>query len=204
MPVYLTAISLTLILLSVAILLFARKPNKTKSTPTDEEPDRSHTDRKCRKRSAGHYVAPVFCLLLTAALWGSLLSAHIRGMELNSTVQDFIKGFTVTPMEDRLPDDIGHTLIIFYRYDCNDCHQTLPAIQEALKDYPVFYINSRSTQGEALREEYPISFVPSLVYITADQKAHYSFALATIGDNGEVTLDTENLNDALLFYDREY
>lgn len=147
--------------------------------------------------------------IITGLLWVSTGIAHFKGMQPeDTTVKEFVKGFIATPFEDKIPEneeDLMGKLFIYYRYDCHGCHELMDEIQEALKDYPVYYVCSRSKQGLRLRELYPVAEVPSIVYTKSKQLGeHYSAPLAIHDGDSGVMLNIDGLNRIVEFYEKQY
>lgn len=72
-----------------------------------------------------------------------------------------------TPKESSLPKNLNNTVIIYYRFDCPDCHAVYDRLIEDTKNAnsPVYFISTRSNQGKELRKSYPTMSVPSVLYI---------------------------------------
>lgn len=141
-------------------------------------------------------------LVLTCLCLSLIFIAEEKGMQKNATVSVFLNGFLSSPIEDTLPEDLSNTLVVYYRYDCPDCHAVLQDVKQVLVQYPVSYICSRSDQGQTLLEQYPVSYVPTIVYITENPAVYYSFPLATSRSDSEVVLNQSGLDQLLTLYQR--
>lgn len=148
-------------------------------------------------------MAPAGLFLVITCLCLSLIAiAEQKGMQKTASVSDFLNGFLSSPIEDTLPEDLGNTLVVYYRYDCPDCHAVMQDVKQALVQYPVSYVCSRSDQGQTLLEQYPVSYVPTIVYITENPAVYYSFPLATSRSDSEVVLNQSGLDQILALYQR--
>ena len=109
-----------------------------------------------------------------------------------------------SPLEDTLPEnynDLKGKIIIYYRFDCPDCHYTYkPLLQYLDKNKidmnDVYFVSSRSEQGKKLMQTYPIEEVPSGVYIYKNQTGYTDYVKKVIYDDedGTAKLDTDALN----------
>lgn len=104
--------------------------------------------------------------------------------------------------EDRLPEDLANSIIIFYRDDCGDCAAVYPELAAMLKgENAVYWIKSRSAQGMKLRGDYPIAAVPAAVYIESDGKTNHTVYLSEIKDGRTIFLK-DNLERLLHLQDQ--
>lgn len=138
--------------------------------------------------------------LCTGLLMMSIEKAEDKGMQPNATVQVFVEGFASSPVEDQLPDNLSNILFVYYRYDCPDCHAVMGEVEDLLKDYPVYYVCSRSEQGQSLLQKYPVSYVPTIGYITKSGSVFYNFPLAVTDSDGAVVVNTSGLDEILELY----
>ena len=106
-------------------------------------------------------------------------------------------GILHTPVETKVPKDITNSIIIFYRFGCPDCEQTYAACKLYFADAPdkVYWVSSRSEQGKKLIKQYPISEVPSGVYIK-EPKHGISYILYR-KENDKTVLNTEAAQNLL-------
>ena len=99
----------------------------------------------------------------------------------------------MTPKESNLTPgtDLSDKMVIFFRFGCSDCEAVYQDLQLAMNDKPgVYWISTRSLQGQKLLEKYPIDETPSLVYIYPDGERFAIFQLHTKDSNGKVILNT--------------
>ena len=69
---------------------------------------------------------------------------------------------------ENIPEEPKGSILIFFKYGCPDCTQIHDDLEEYLLTHNVtnyYYVSSRSKQGKALIEKYPITEVPSGVYV---------------------------------------
>lgn len=139
-------------------------------------------------------------LLITTILL--FILAPLHGMEkANIKTTNFIDVLTSTintPMQSKAnPKDIKPgSIIIYYKFDCPDCHAIYKDLSKNIKGISdVYWISSRSTTGEKLLKEYPVEEVPSAIYIrnnTLSGSTKYSkFLLYTHDENENVILNTD-------------
>lgn len=113
----------------------------------------------------------------------------------------------VTPDETLLPKDYYGKLILYYRYDCKDCHDTYDDINEYLEENNVepVWVSTRSKQGKELMEKFPPSEVPTgiVVWQNDDRDEYLIRSLAVSGGDGEhggkkpSMLDTSAMDDLI-------
>lgn len=91
--------------------------------------------------------------------------AYTRDM----TIATMYDGISHSPVEDTLPTELTPgTIIIYYRFDCPDCRAIYDDLMAASANVDnIYFISSRSPQGQALLEQYPVSEVPSGIYLRA-------------------------------------
>lgn len=143
-------------------------------------------------KSASNTLFIVSGIILTMlVLLGSLcFIGKSHGMyEYNLSVPDLITGITHTPKEDTAPNNFKNTCIIYYRFTCDDCEAIYNDLRTTFLGYDnIYWISTRSDQGKKLTEKYPVTQVPSAVYIDNNGIGHtYLLAKRT---NEKTHLDT--------------
>ena len=129
--------------------------------------------------------------------------AQLRGAGATATFSEIRNSLKNTPKEDTLPKDLSGSIVIFYRFGCPDCEAIYPELNERLSEVPdVYYVLSRSKQGEKLRESYPISSVPTAMYFSANKEHCYTYELDKQKD-GTTVLNTENLERLLTLKEQQ-
>ena len=150
-----------------------------------------------------------FILLSSLGVY-SLLSTYYTAYQhgyrdgFNNNAYSLWRGIHDSPKEDKLPDDLKGTLIVIYRFGCQDCETTYDELSEQLQGISnTYWIASRSDQGQDFLKEYPLDSVPSAVYIKQDG-SYLSYQLYETSTDGAV-LHQQNLEDMLraVAYDRE-
>ena len=121
--------------------------------------------------------------------------------QINLTCQDILNGIHHSPIETPLPSDQSPTqcLIIYYRFGCSDCESIYQELAEQLTtsdNQNIYWVSTRSKQGENLRKSYPVSKVPSGVYIKGNGHA-VTLPLYDKTDDGHATPSTENIQTLL-------
>lgn len=118
------------------------------------------------------------------------------------TVNEIIYSVQKSPEEDTLPNKLENITVIYYRFGCNDCNQSydqLSAYFENVSD--VYWVATRSKQGQKLRETFPVENVPTAIFITNENTA-VNFELtttSTVNNKTIITLNTENIQKLLKF-----
>lgn len=130
--------------------------------------------RKSIKRTTGIIIAFLFVGNLAFGIWANtfIRTAERHGMyDTSNTVTEVMEYIGKTPIEDTLPDDLTDTLIIYYRFDCEDCHNVYDDLVKEVARFEektgdkIYWVSTRSDQGKQLRETYSVASVPSFMYI---------------------------------------
>lgn len=144
----------------IGITLFACMTHKT-----------CKTNKKQHLRTGIRFASAIlglagFVYLLAGIQTTSIAASH--GMyQDNLSWSEITQNIRTTPTEDKLPKDLTGCLILYYRFGCSDCEAVYPAMSVFFEDYEdIYWISTRSDQGKQLRETYPVSHVPTGVYIT--------------------------------------
>lgn len=80
------------------------------------------------------------------------------------------KGFIDQSKE--LPENLEGCIIIYVKYGCIDCDKIHDGITSYLKENKtdnIYFVSTKSEQGKKLLEKYPVSAVPTGVYILKNQ-----------------------------------
>lgn len=121
-----------------------------------------------------------------------------HGMYENITFRDMIAHNRVSPTEDTLPETPNNCLIIFYKYGCEDCEAIYEDLSNALKQVDrVYWVSSRSKQGQKLLQTYPVKVVPTGVYIYNDSTTadpHYVKKVLYTHEKENTVLYEDNIN----------
>lgn len=150
------------------------------------------------------------CIAFIAGAWSYIEynMALARGMkDKNTSARSVIASNMYTPFEDKLPNDLTGSVIIYYKYGCPDCEAVYPALSKRLSDTNnVYWISTEGDQGKLLLQLYPVDEVPSGIYIRNkdyNQSITYtSKQLYTTDETGNVVLDEDAL-DRLLYLQSE-
>lgn len=91
----------------------------------------------------------------------------------NEMLKYYIKN---TPVQNPPTGEHSHILVYVYRFDCGDCHKIQEDIRRKIEyaEYQgitIYTIATRSEQGSAFIEEFPVTSVPTLMYITPNGQA---------------------------------
>lgn len=105
-----------------------------------------------------------------------------------------------SPVEDNLPDNITNSIIIYYRFGCKDCEAVYPELSNEIADKEnIYWISTESKQGKKLLESYPVTSVPTGIYIHSNntvKSPSYTQKSLYINDKNTV-LDRTNLERLL-------
>lgn len=146
-----------------------------------------------------------FAIILCIGIWG-FATASVATTAIKHGCTDLMSYKTstliqlnkTTPKESDLPPNLNHMegcLILYYRYGCADCDAVYQDLLDATADLPnVYWVSTRSDTGEILRTSYPVTEVPSGVYVSKTG-AVLTKSLITSGNNPH--LNEENLNQLL-------
>ena len=97
-----------------------------------------------------------------------------RGEDANNeTLKHYIKN---TPVQNPPTGEHNHILVYIYRFDCSDCHTIHEEVQRKIEyaEYQgitIYTIATRSEQGAEFIKEFPVTSVPTLMYITPNGQA---------------------------------
>ena len=123
----------------------------------------------------------IVSIIAIASQIGLYTMGKIHGLEsLDMEPSRVWSNIKQTPREDVLPDDLAGSIIVYYRFNCPACHviwDDLSSIKRENKN--VYFISSRSTQGQKIIKEYPVESVPSAVYIYQNKKDFVKKELVT-------------------------
>lgn len=112
--------------------------------------------------------------------------------DMHTTITETMNYISKTPVESQIPDDLSNKLVIYYRFDCPNCHAVYDKLEKATQDYDVIWISTRSKNGKELRKTYPVEYVPTGIAFNSE-KQYMSFVLYK-SENGKIILDSDNLD----------
>lgn len=119
------------------------------------------------------------------------------------TIKRMNQNILKTPSESVLPDDLNQSIIIFYKFNCPDCHAVyddLKKITDANPDKNIYWISAQTTDGKQLLNKYPVEEVPTGIYISntlPEGVAYIKHVLYTKDENGNQQLDVDAINRLL-------
>ena len=99
---------------------------------------------------------------------------------------------------DEVPDDPKGCVILFFKWNCEDCTNIHDDLLAKLKEYDLFktyFVSSRSEKGQELLEKYPMDSVPSGIYIYYDSSKGIDYQGHVLNDG--TSLDAYNLDTLL-------
>lgn len=192
--------SLLLILLFVVFLLFFIHQEK-----------QLHSKKRPVKHRTRYLVGHIFigcltayCLLYSLIAINTFVIAYQHGYReyFKPSFDEIVESIEHSPVESKLPKNKDKCIVIYYRFGCNDCELIYHSLSERLTDTKnVYWVATRSKQGEYLRKEYPVSDVPSGLYIRNDEtKDGYLYTLSVKTEQNSynyISVDGTNLNKLL-------
>lgn len=139
-------------------------------------------------------------LLITLGVSNQIAVSH-GAYTTNMTIKQLYTGIANTPVEDELPDNLSGCIVIFYKFGCTDCEAIYDELSAHINNQAnIYWISSRSAQGQRLISQYNIDYVPTGIYIMKDSDDGSDFVkkrLAEVDANGNPVLNTEGLNRLL-------
>lgn len=117
-----------------------------------------------------------------------------------TTLNTICNSIKYSPTEDILPSDKTDIIVIYYRFGCSDCELLYNKIKNRTDNVNhIYWIATRSKQGIELRKSYPITEVPSSIYIdTSGEMTEYSLSIKSTSNNQtSISLNEKNLNNLL-------
>lgn len=79
-----------------------------------------------------------------------------------------------SPVEDRLPKNMSGSILMYYKFGCEDCNELGEELYATLSSLaPTYRIATRSPTGSKLIKQYPVAEVPACVYFRHDGKQLY-------------------------------
>lgn len=131
-------------------------------------------------------------------------TATLHGMETyNTNISEAAEGIKNTPRSaSKLPDDTTGSIIIVYKFDCNECKAIYKDLKTTLKDNNnVYWIASTTELGKEIVEEYGITDVPSGIYVRHNNfngnVKGTRYKLSTKNDNDDIIINETALNRLL-------
>ena len=147
-------------------------------------------------------------IIITGVILLTIMISCLVGMQhglytTNLTLYQLYHSIDNTPIEDKLPDNLSGAIILFYRFGCTDCEAIYNDLAEYVTDADnVYWVSTRSKQGQELRAKYPIESVPTGIYISKDTDDETPVftkkTLDTKTSDGLVILNTDAI-DRLLY-----
>lgn len=109
-----------------------------------------------------------------------------------STMEDYVKQ---TPTESKLPGTLQDVAIIYYRFDCGDCHAVFEDLNNIFGNRrDVYFICTRSEQGKEIRKTYEVPEVPYAVFIPKDPTQQPEKLVMYEKQGDQIVLHSDNTN----------
>ena len=107
------------------------------------------------------------------------------------TLADLLKGIGNSHAQ-RLPESreqLADAYVLYYKFTCPDCQNTYHELQNWLGTHDIgaeiYYVPSNSEYGKELMQDFPVSEVPSLVYIYPNGSTYYTRKTYTETEDSE-------------------
>lgn len=139
-----------------------------------------------------------FAVMLTLNISYSVAQKH-GAYTRNMTIETMYDGIARSPIESTLPENLDGCIIIYYRFDCPDCKAIYDDLMTASENVDnIYFVSSRSEQGSALLNQFPVEEVPSGIYIrmyTYNGALTYTKKVLYYTDeNGNIIFDVADFN----------
>lgn len=133
----------------------------------------------------------------------TIVTAKTHGMyQSNMSWNDMLQSIEYSPREDKLPSDIDeltNDIILYYKFGCEDCEAIYQELQDTFSNVEnLYWVSTRSEQGQSLLKTYPTPQVPAGVYVTDNGTAVIKQMYKKT--DSEITLNNINVNTLLDLY----
>lgn len=150
-------------------------------------------------------------VIIFAAITLVFIAINVAGMQHGMTKADMpttevIYRINHTPKQTKkLPEDTKGSIIVLYRFDCDDCTAIYDDLASLLNETvdkdnknKIYYVSAESKLGKELAEEFSITEVPTGLYMRYNDydesiKA-VRYSLYTTDNNGDTILNTTTTN----------
>lgn len=139
---------------------------------------------------SGIFMISIMVIMLIARMHG------ISNDELKSTsFTSVITSIKYSPFESLIkPEDIKRgDIIVYYEFGCKNCEAVYEDLRDKLKDVSdVYWISIQSETGKTLLETYPVTEIPSGVYVQKTGNTPFNkFLLYTVNGDNSVSLNND-------------
>lgn len=134
--------------------------------------------------------------IITLLLFG--ISRGMEPKELKHSIPHICYSIQHTPSNVSLKsttDDYSGSIIILYRFGCEDCEKVYDNIQSWITAHPsanITWIASRSQKGQQFLAKYPVNYVPTGIYVFYNQNGTATYIQKRL--NNHDTFDTSSLD----------
>lgn len=200
-------IGMAILLIGIVIIRVA----KTKSAKAAKENPNNvvkvkFTPVSIYRSAKSLYVSGLIVSLLAVVLLISLFPISVTARNHGMTEESFstmpitsvIHSIANSPSQDSIDVDnvAGGTIIMYYKFGCEDCEAVYKDLKAAVENVnDVYWISTQTENGKALLEKYPVTEVPSGIYVrnnTLSGNVTFSkFVLYTVDENGNTVLNTD-------------
>lgn len=165
------------------------------------------------KKIKNTIVAISSCMMIIAVIlmfigYNKFRTGQSHGLQTTDiSIKQLWYGVNHSPKENELPDNLTGCIVIYYKFGCNDCEAIYDDLKNNIQDKPnIYWVCSDSVQGEQLLEQYPVTEVPTGIYIRQEsfnESITYTKKyLATVDEDGNTILNQKDL-DRLLYLQSE-
>mgnify|MGYP003400346077 CR=1 FL=1 len=110
---------------------------------------------------------------------------------------------TIAPKETTLPNDLTNTLIVVYTFGderYTKINEDLKSSINVAKIDKIYWVSSSSKQGKTLLKKYPVSAVPSMIYVYKSDLAETYITKPLYNEDiktNTVSFNAENFNEIM-------
>lgn len=155
-----------------------------------------------------HWFAFISCCILCFIVSITTIMGYRHGMyRLSDTIPRICESIQHSPdiSEQDVPpiDELNGSIVILYKFGCKDCESVYFQIQNELKEHSdkeIYWLSSRSKQGQEFLKRYPVDFVPTGIYVYNDQNSMVTYTqkpLAITGTDDNVVFNDTGWNRLL-------
>lgn len=201
-PLPITATVFTL--LSILSIILLVQVEKYRFTKTMHNRKIGTTKKKHTTLHVCRFVMCLFlmlCITYVTATTQLIIQAHKHGCDdyTKPTITELINSIKNSPKENRLPKSLTNITVIYYRFGCADCEKLYLQLSKKFNGLNnIYWIATRSTQGQKLRTKFPVKKVPSAIYII-DKNTAVGFDLYTKSKENKIEINTEQIKQLLEF-----
>lgn len=190
---------IAMIILLAGLIMVRIAKIKTKTTPSDVK---TMVAGNYKKQYIAGMIISIIMIVCGIGIGITAAIADSHGMPSEDytgiSIAKAIHSIANSPVESKMDtDDVpGGTIILYYKFGCKDCEAVYKDLKAQTKDIAdVYWISTESKTGETLLDKYPVTEVPSGVYVrnhTLSGSVTFSkFVLYTTDQDGNTVLNND-------------